>query len=76
MIMNERIDIDFQQRRARPGKGARKAELLKELWQTNNLITQHIIAGQAGNPDAARQRGILEAERLMISIELLNITKD
>lgn len=73
--MVEHIDF-YRARRAKPGKGARKTELLKEFWQTDNLITHHIIAGVAGNPDAARQRGILEAERLMISIELLNITKD
>ncbi len=71
----EHIDF-YRARRAKPGKGARKALLLQTFWQVNNLITHYIIAGAAGSKDAPEQRGRAEAERLLIATELLNITKD
>ncbi len=73
--MVEHIDF-YRRRRAKPGKGARKAELLEVFWQVENLITHYIIAGAAGNKDAPEQRGRAEAERLLIAAELTNITKD
>lgn len=73
--MIELTDLDFyKKRRAKPGKGARKAELIKELWMQNNLITHHIIAGAAsGLPQDGR--GIAEANRLIVAAELMEITK-
>jgi hypothetical protein len=71
--------FDFRGRRAIPGKGARKADLLQTLWQAENDITHFIIAGSAaaGNDKTVgQQRAKAEALRNATIVELLTITKD
>ena len=73
--MVEHIDF-YRARRAKPGQGAKKARLLQEFWQANNLVTHYIIAGVAGDKDGAAKRGAAEAERDIIARCLLLCTKD
>lgn len=71
----EHIDF-YRARRALPGQGEKKARLLKEFWQADNLITHYIIAGVAGDKDGPSKRGRAEAERDIIARALLLCTKE
>lgn len=67
---------EYRQRRALPGKAARKAELLSVLRTVNTMITHHIIAFVAGkDPAQDLARRSAEADRDLIVAELDAITK-
>lgn len=70
--------FDFIDRRAIPGKGARKAKLLQTLRDTDHDITHYVIAGCASGDKTAHseKRAAAEALRNATIVELLTITKD
>lgn len=73
--MADHID-SFRARPAVRGKAGRKAELLKEYWQVNNMITHYIISGAGGDKSGPSKRAEAEAELATIACELRGITKD
>jgi len=73
--MAEHIDY-YRSRRAKPGQGTRKAELLKEFWFAENAMTHAIIAYAAGNKKGLELRKTAEDVREALANELIRITKD
>ena len=73
--MAEHIDY-YRTRRAKPGQGTRKAELLKEFWFAENAVTHAIIAYAAGNKKGLELRQTAEDTRDALAAELVAITKD